>query len=214
MTFTVALATPASGSELLQDPNVKLLSLKVNAKGEALLTYRRADGSLRRVLAWGAINARAPSETTSQVRFRWDYAGGWGKYRNGKYWKGFKNRCAAYDGPALPMLVAACKAPNGSYWTVQAWQRRIPLLGFDPWLPQQTNWELHLSHFSGELPKLEAFSNWTYSGRWQGIFGRFTYLGQPIFGFGSNAKGVPEGQVRPQPVHRHAQLGVWSGLET
>ena len=144
LTATVALATPASGSELLQDPNVKLLSMKVNAKGEALLTYRRADGSLRRVLAWGAINARAPSETTSQVRFRWDYAGGWGKYRNGKYWKGFKNRCAAYDGPALPMLVAACKAPNGSYWTVQAWQRRIPLLGFDPWLPQQTNWELHL----------------------------------------------------------------------
>ena len=192
LTATVALAAPASGSELLQDPNVKLLSLKVNAKGEALLTYRRADGSLRRVLAWGAINARAPSETTPQVRFRWDYAGGWGKYRNGKYWKGFKNRCAAYDGPALPMLVAACKAPNGSYWTVQAWQRRIPLLGFDPWLPQQTNWELHLSHFSGELPKLEAFSNWTYGGRWQGIFGRYTYLGQPIFGFGSNAKGVPK----------------------
>ena len=126
------------------------------------------------------------------MRFRWDYAGGWGKYRNGKYWKGFKNRCAAYDGPALPMLVAACKAPNGSYWTVQAWQRRIPLLGFDPWLPHQTNWELHLSHFSGELPKLEAFSNWTYGGRWQGIFGRYTYLGQPIFGFGSNAKGVPK----------------------
>jgi len=192
LTATVALAAPASGSELLQDPNVKLFSLKVNAKGEALLTYRRADGTLRRVLAWGAINASAPSETTPQVRFRWDYAGGWGKYRNGKYWKGFKNRCTAYDGPALPMLVAACKAPNGSYWTVQAWQRRIPLLGFDPWLPHQTNWELHLSHFSGELPKLEAFSNWTYGGRWQGVFGRYTYLGQPIFGFGSNAKGVPK----------------------
>jgi hypothetical protein len=90
------------------------------------------------------------------------------------------------------MLVAACKAPNGTYWTVQAWQRRLPLLGFDPWLPHHTNWELHLAHFSGELPKLEVYANWTYGGRWQGVFGRYTYLGQPIYGFGANAKGVPK----------------------
>lgn len=188
----IATSSPASGSELIQDPNVALLSLKVNGKGEALLTYRRADGSLRHVLAWGAINARAPSAEIPQVRFRWDYAGGWGKYRNGKYWAKFKNRCRPYDGPPLPLLAMGCKAPNGTYWTVQVWQRRLPLLGFDPWLPQQTNWELHLAHFSGELPKLDISPNWTYGGRWQGVFGRYTYLGQPIFGFGSNAKGVPK----------------------
>lgn len=189
--FVVA-AAPVSASELLQDPNVKLLSLKVNGKGEALLTYRRADGSIRRVLAWGALNARAPSADVPQVRFKWDYAGGWGKYRNGKYWQTFKNTCAPYDGPPLPMLVAACKAPNGTYWTVQAWQRRLPLLGFDPWLSEHTNWELHIAHWSGELPKLEVSPNWTYGGRWQGLFGRYSYLGNPIFGFGSNAKGVPK----------------------
>ena len=61
-----------------------------------------------------------------------------------------------------------------------------------PLAPAAVQLELHLSHFSGELPKLEAFSNWTYGGRWQGIFGRYTYLGQPIFGYGSNAKGVPK----------------------
>jgi hypothetical protein len=185
-------ATSVSASEPLQDPNVKLYSLKVNAKGEALLTYRRADGRMRRVLVWGALNARPPSADVPQVRFRWDYAGGWGKYRNGRYWQTFKNRCSPYDGPELAMLVAACKAPNGTYWTVQAWQRRLPLLGFDPWLPQHTNWELHIAHFSGELPKLEVFPNWTYGGRWQGLFGRYSYLGQPIYGFGSNAKGVPK----------------------
>jgi hypothetical protein len=187
-----ALAAPASGSELIQDANAQLLSLQVNRKGEALVTYRRADGSVRHVLAWGAINARAPSEEVPQVRFRWDYAGGWGKYRKGRYWQTFRNGCGAYDGPALPMVVAACKAPNGSYWTVQAWQRRLPLLGFDPWLEAQSSWELHLSHFSGELPKLEVYANWTYNGRWQGLFGRYSYLGQPIFGFGANAKGVPK----------------------
>lgn len=187
----VASASPVSASELLQVPNVKLVSLKVNGKGEALLTYRRRDGRLRRVLAWGALNARAPSADLPQVRFRWDYAGGWGKYHNGKYWQSFKNRCRPYDGPPLPMLIASCKAPNGTYWTVQAWQRRLPLLGFDPWLPQHTNWELHVAHWSGELPSLEVSPNWTYGGRWQGLFGRYSYLGQPIFGFGSNAKGVP-----------------------
>ncbi len=183
---------PAAASEPLQDANVTLLSLKANAKGEALVTYRRSDGLVRHVLIWGALNARAPSAEVPQVRFEWDYAGGWGKYRNGKYWQTFRNGCRPYDGPALPLLVAACKAPNGTYWTIQAWQRRLPLLGFDPWLPQQTAWELHVAHWSGPLPVLEVYANWTYGGKWQGIFGRYTYLGQPVYGFGATAKGVPK----------------------
>lgn len=187
----VVATTSATASEPLHDANVTLLSLKVNGKGEALFTYRLADGRVRRVLAWGALNARAPSADVPQVRFHWDYAGGWGKHRNGRYWQSFRNRCRPYDGPALPMLVAACKAPDGTYWTVQAWQRRLPLLGFDPWLPHHTNSELHVAHWSGELPRLELHPNWTYDGRWQGVFGRYSYLGRPIFGFGANAKGVP-----------------------
>src|SRR5262249_27795755 len=115
-------ARPAVASEPLQDTNVTLLSLKAHAKGEALVTYPRSNGTVRHVLIWGALNARAPSAEVPQVRFEWDYAGGWGKYRNGKYWKTFRNGCRPYDGPALPLLVAACKAPNGTYWTIQAWQ--------------------------------------------------------------------------------------------
>jgi hypothetical protein len=181
----------SSASEPLQDANVALTSLEVNGKGEALVTYRRSNGTMRRVLAWGAINARTPSADAPQVRFRWDYAGGWGKYRNGTYWTRFKNLCRPYDGPTLAMFVAGCKAPDGSYWALQAWQRRLPLLGFDPWLPQHTNWELHLSHWSGELPVLEVHPNWTYGGKWQGLFGRYSYLGVGVYGFGANAKGVP-----------------------
>lgn len=182
----------SSASELLQDPNVSLVSLQVNGKGEALMTYRRSDGRIRRTLVWGAINARPPSEEIPQVRFRWDYAGGWGKHRDGKYWTRFRNRCQPYDGPKLAMFVTGCKAPDGSYWAIQAWQRRLPLLGFDPWLPQHTNWELHISHWSGPLPELEVYPNWTYDGRWQGVFGRYSYLGSPVFGFANNAKGVPK----------------------
>jgi hypothetical protein len=181
-----------SASQPLYDANVAFLSLKVNGKGEALVTYRRADGRLRHVLVWGAVNAREPSSGVGQVRFRFDYAGGWGKYRNGTYWKRFKNRCSLYDGPHLALFVAACKAPNGSYWALQAWQRRLPNLGFDPWLPAQSNVELHVSHWSGDLPVLEAYPNWTYDGAWRGMFGRLTYLGKPVFGFGATAKGAPK----------------------
>ena len=191
-TVLLVVAAPATGSEPLTDPNVVLGSLKVNRKGEALITYTRSDGRPRHVLVWGAVNALPPSAEVPQVRFSWDYAGGWGKYRNGKYWTRFRNTCRPYDGPPLPMLVAACKAPNGSYWTIQAWQRRLPLLGFDPWLPQHANWELHVAHWSGALPVLEAHPNWTYDGRWQGVFGRYSYLGAPVYGFGATSKGVPK----------------------
>lgn len=191
-TALIAAAAPVSASEPLQDANVAFISLQANKKGEALITYRRSDGRLRRVLVWGALNARSPSVDVPQVRFRWDYAGGWGKYRNGKYWASFKNGCLPYDGPPLQMLVAACKAPNGTYWTIQAWQRRLPLLGFDPWLSYHTNWELHLAHWSGPLPVLEVSPNWTYDGAWQGIFGRYSYLGFPVYGFGATAEGLPK----------------------
>src|SRR3970040_1709124 len=87
-----ASSTPAGGSQPLWDANVALLSFKVNGKGEALVTYRRSDGLVRHVLVWGALNARAPSADVPQGRLRWDYAGGWGKYRDGKYWTRFKKR--------------------------------------------------------------------------------------------------------------------------
>ena len=112
-------------SEPLQDANVAFVSLKVNAKGEALFTYRRSDGRLRHVLAWGRAQRRRAVAGTGAGEVRWDYAGGWGGTGR-EVLEGFKNRCQAYDGPALALLVAACKAPNGTYWTVQAWQRRLP----------------------------------------------------------------------------------------
>ena len=186
------VAAPALASEALTDTNVTFKSLAVNAKGEAVVSYARSNGQLRHVLAWGAINANAPVDpSVRQVRFKWDYAGGWGTYRNASYWKRVKNACAPYDGPELPYLVAACKAPDGTYWALQSWQRGLPLLGFDPWKPSQTAYELHLSHWSGDLPKLEVYAHWTYGGSWQGLFGRLTYGGSAVHGFGSTGDGNP-----------------------
>lgn len=182
------LSPPAASASELLDRDAANVSLHVNAKGEALVSYR-ARGKTRRVLAWGALNAREPSATIKQVSFRLDYAGGWGKYRR-DYWKTFANSCRPYDGPELPWLVTACKANDGSYWALQRWQRMLPNLGLTPWLASQRVFELRLSHWRGPLPVLEGYLNWSYR-RYRHFFGRFTYLGRPVHGFKSTSAGVP-----------------------
>jgi hypothetical protein len=194
----LVVAGPAGASELIADRNPTGVSLKVNGKGEALITYRRETGQIRRVLAWGAINALPPTTDVPQVKMRLDYAGGWSKYRarstafRTSYWKRFTNRaCRPYEGPQLVYFVAACKAPDGSYWALQRWQRLRPLLGFEPWLKRHTDWELHISRWTGPLPVLELYSRWSYGGAAVGVFGRLSYLGRPVHGFGATPMGVP-----------------------
>ncbi len=182
--FVVALALPSAAvaSEPLPDLNLSNLSLSVNAKGEALLRYTRDDGSNRQVLVWGGVDALAPSQDAPQVKFQYDFAGGWKKYRRAVA-ATFGTRCGAYDGPPLAFRVAACKAPDGTYWAVQAWYRLLPMRGFDPWTPRQGGLEFHVSHWSGPLAQFQVSQNWTYGGSWQGLFGRLTYAGQPVYGF-------------------------------
>src|SRR5207247_3059829 len=57
-----------TASQPLYDANVQFASLKVNGKGEALVTYRRNNGRLRHVLVWGALNAREPTEDRKSTR--------------------------------------------------------------------------------------------------------------------------------------------------
>jgi hypothetical protein len=187
----LALAAPAHASELIADRNATRISLEVNPKGEALLTYRRESGLIRRVLAWGAVDARPPTAGVPQVKLRLDYAGGWAKYRRPGYWRRFRDACRPYDGPRLVNLVAACRASDGSYWAAQRWQRLQPNLGFDPWLKRHTDWELHLSHWTGPLPLLELYTHWSYRGSAVGVFARLTYRGGPVHGFDATPRGVP-----------------------
>src|SRR4051812_13222170 len=193
MVAALVLAPAGLAAEALSDTNVKGLTLAVNAKGEALVSYARESGQPRHVLVWGAANALAPGADVRQVNFKWDYAGGWKKYRNAKYWKGFRNACKPYDGPAIPYLVAACKAPDGSYWAVQSWQRKLPHRGFEPWLHLQTAYNFDISHWTGEVAKLELAVDWpkTFNYETEQIFGRMTYDGAPVHGFGTTRNGIP-----------------------
>jgi hypothetical protein len=184
----LSLCGNALASQLI-DRDATGVKLAVNAKGEALLTYQKGS-QVKHVLVWGAVNALAPAEGTQQVKFRVDYAGGWGRYHS-LYWQHFTGSCGRYDGPALTNLVIACKAPDGSYWAAQSWQRPLPDLGFTPWTPELSSYWLEVSHWSGPLAQLELGSEWVYSGRFQSLFGRYMYLGKPVYGFGTTRFGAP-----------------------
>jgi hypothetical protein len=179
-------AAPAHSSQLI-DRNATNAKLAVNAKGEALITYT-AGGVTKHVVAWGAINAIAPTTARTQVAFSLDYSGGYGKYHR-DYWKTFGTTCGIYDGPPLAWLVAACKAPDGSYWALQAWQRGLPDYGVAP-TTAQSAWELHLSHWTGALAVLTIKEDWSYR-RFDHLYGALTYDGVGVYGFHSTPSGNP-----------------------
>ncbi len=154
--------------------------MSVNARGQALLTYI-ADGSLHRVVASGAINARYPNPSIPQVQFRKDYSG--------RSWAS-AGSCRRYDGPKLAWFVTGCSAPDGSYWAVQSWRRTLPNFG-EASTSRLGARELHLSHWTGTTALLEAWTDWVYGGRYHHLFGRLTYAGQPVYGFSASRVGSP-----------------------
>ena len=175
----VAVGNPASASELI-DRNAHGVRLSVNAGGQALVTYT-ARGSFHRVVVSGAVNARQPNPSVPQVRFRKDYSG--------RSWSS-AGGCRRYDGPTLALLVTACAAPDGSYWAVQSWRRTLPNFDARP-TSRLGAAELHLSHWTGPTANLEAWTDWVYGGRYHHLFGRLTYLGQPVYGFSATKVGSP-----------------------
>lgn len=184
----VVAAPEAQATEKLAH-NASNVTLRVDNKGHAVVGFTTR-GVRRHAVVWGAINARHPNPSVPQVKFRIDYSGGY-KGLGYPLWKTIKNRCRPYDGPRLPWLVAACKAPDGSYWALQEFKRMLPNLGLAPWKASQRARELHVSHWKGEIAKLEIWADWVMSKRWHEIFGRLTYKGQGVYGFKSTRAGAP-----------------------
>jgi hypothetical protein len=169
--IAVSAATPAFGSAII-GRNVSRPTLTIDRHAHAYITYRLG----RRVVklsAWGAINARTPNKKVPQVKFQLRY---------GLTGQGV---CRPYDGPPLAWLVKACKAPDGSYWALQAWKRLVPNFG-----GTKGAVELHLSHWRGAIAQLEIHQNWGV-GQKRHIFGRLTYHGKGVFGFSATPRGNP-----------------------
>ena len=146
-TTLATLAAPAEASQLIAR-DARSVRLEVDTHGRALISYRSAEKA-DHVLAWGAVNAIAPTRMREQVRFHVDYSGGWAS--NGRdVWRTFRNACR----PAhvrLAWLVTACRARDGSYWALQTWQRTLPNYGL-PAAGIRGAWELRLSHGKGRHP--------------------------------------------------------------
>jgi hypothetical protein len=194
-TTTVAAACAAfflgnAHAAQLIDRNATNVKIATNTKGEALITYTKG-GATRHVLVWGAMGAKEPSQGGKQVSFKVDYSGGYKEYRPKVYWKTFGSYCGQYDGPAIPNMVAACRAKDGTYWAAQSWQRALPDLGFAPWTPALSSHWLEISHWTGDLAQIQTGTDWVYSGRYEQIFGRVTYGGSPVYGFGTTRVGAP-----------------------
>ena len=174
----VALVAPttAVASELI-GRDASDVRIEADAQGRALISFR-SGGQTKRLLAWGAIDARPPSRVRPQVAFQLSSGGSIGS-----------NTCGRYTGPPLAWQVAACTASDGSHWAVQAWQRLLPNYG-SPASPDRAARELRLSHWTGAPAKLEVWTDWSYR-RFHHLYGRLTYRGQGVFGFRSTRFGVP-----------------------
>ncbi len=183
----VATVPATAHASQLVDRDAADVKLAVDGQARALVTYRTARGK-RTLLAWSAVNALAPTSGLPQVRFRLDYAAAV-HYGRKNLRRTFRS-CRRYDGPPLAWLVTACKAPDGSYWALQSWQRLLPHRGYPAWLPAQGAWELHLSHWTGRLAGLEAWTDWAFNGEAHDLFGRLTYAGEPVYGI-KDRNGVP-----------------------
>jgi hypothetical protein len=177
LTLVLAAVPTASASQRI-GLNATAVTLAADASGRALVTFREG-GRVRRLLAWGAANARHPHPSRPQVRFRLRYSGS-AQVANG---------CGSYNGPGLNWLVAACRAPDGSYWALQSWQRLLPGRGKTA-SRRQAAWELRLSHWRGPLPEFVVKLDWSYR-RYHHVYGWYTYLGNPIFGFRVTRNGSP-----------------------
>jgi hypothetical protein len=157
--------------------NATNVRLGVDAEGRALVTFR-SGRTLRRVLAWGAINAIPPTQGRDQVNFVLQYGA-----------DPIRNVCGPYSGPPLAWFVVACTAPDGTHWAVQSFQQTLPNYGVNP-TPDQAAGQLWLSHWSGPLAQLEVSTDWAYR-RYDHLYGRLMYLGQPVYGFQSTSSGRP-----------------------
>src|SRR6266550_4035741 len=109
--LALGTALPAGAAEIVTR-NPKHIGLATDNQGRAMVSYYQR-GRMWHVFYSGAINARQPSQSVAQVKFKVDYSGGRGQ------WRHFKNTCRPYDGPELAWFIAACKAKDGSYWALQ-----------------------------------------------------------------------------------------------
>jgi len=172
----VLLFCGAAQASQLIDRKATNVQLAVSSSGVVMLSYT-ARGRQQHVRAWGARDALAPTTRRPQVEFRLDYSGNSWSDNGG---------CQRYTGPPLTLLVAACTAPDGSYWAVQRWHRVVHRGA----AAGQGVAELRLSHWTGRPASFVVKLDWSY-GRFDHLYGSLAYRGKAVHGFRSTRRGSP-----------------------
>ena len=143
------------------------------------------------MLAWGATNARQPTQVVEQTEFRVDYSGGWGTFGRA-VWKGFRNTCGALSRPRAPLprhrvhrarriaLGGAALAPLTRRTSACRRGRRATGPGSSG---SRTG--------AARSRSSRSWLDWSYGGRWHHLFGRLTYRGLPVHGFSTTPTGDP-----------------------
>jgi hypothetical protein len=164
---TVQAGAPqrAEASFLLAQ-NGRPVLLQADRSGVAWVRYVRGGRTVSATLS-GAVNA------TPRFRVRYTQPQ-------------ITNACGPYRGPRLPYQVLACSMPDGSHWMVQVWQRLKPNFGGTTGVP-----EIHVSHWSGELPVLDVHSDWAWQGQFEHVYGTVSYKGDPVYGGSTDRFGNP-----------------------
>ncbi len=156
----------AHASFLLAQSGTPVL-LHADRSGVAWVRYVRGGG--------GTVNATLSAAVNATPKFRVRYTQ-----------PQIRNACGPYRGPRLPYQVLACTMPDGSHWMVQVWQRLKPNFGGTTGVR-----EIHVSHWTGELPVLDVHSDWAWEGQFEHLYGTVTYRGDPVFGGSTDRFGNP-----------------------
>ena len=92
------------------------------------MTYT-ANGRQKRVLAWNAINANPPVQRRQAGRVHARLLGRLRQVPHRRTGRRSARRACRTTARRSRGRSPACKAPDGSYWALQAWQRKLPNYG-------------------------------------------------------------------------------------
>src|SRR5437764_1259083 len=87
----------------------------------------------------------------------------------------------------------------------------VPVLAFVAALPAPSSASQLVNRDVRNI-KLDVWQDWVYHGRFRHLFGRYTYMGQPVHGFGSSHFGAPTdgyGRLLYLDTHNSAYGSGW-----
>jgi hypothetical protein len=212
-----AISAPVSSASQMIAQNVARPTIKVGwlrGREVAVVSYR-SGGSTKHALVWGAINARRYSRSIPQVKFRVNYAGGYGTSFGSGAWRRVPSQCRPDDAlkSRLALTVAACTMNSNpqEHWALQVWRRRLPDAGVRP-RPGGAAYELHVSHWTDPyMPVLWLKWGWANARgnvHYDHLFGVMSDHGHRVFGHSSTSRGNPTDSYG-RNIYVDAQNRVW-----